>query len=86
MSDVEKIVKNLKNNQTRDPIGMINELFKPGVMGQDMKKSVLLLVNGVKVYFSFPEFMQLANISSLYKDLALSRIVEFLSLLYFGKF
>ena len=68
MSDVEKIVKNLKNNQTRDPIGMINELFKPGVMGQDMKKSVLLLVNGVKVYFSFPEFMQLANISSLYKN------------------
>ena len=61
---------------------MINELFKPGVM----KKSVLLLVNGVKAYFSFPEFMQLANISSLYKDLALSQIVEFLSLLYFGKF
>ena len=68
ISDIEKITKKLKNNQTRDPIGMVNELLKPGVMGQDLKKAISSLMNGVKVNFFFPAFMQLSNISSLYKN------------------
>ena len=67
-SDIDKITKKLKNNQTRDPIGMVNELLKPGVMGGDLKKAISFLMNGVKVNLFFPEFMQLANISSLYKN------------------
>ena len=62
------MLKSLKNNQTRDPLGMVNELLKPGVMGQDLKKSLLLLMNGVKMNFIFPEFMKLANISSIFKN------------------
>ena len=37
-------------------------------MEQDLKKSLLLLMNGVKQNFIFPEFMQLANISSIFKN------------------
>ena len=33
LSELQKVIKTLKNNQTRDPNGMINELFKPGVIG-----------------------------------------------------
>ena len=47
---------------------MINELFKPGVMGKDLKLSTLSLMNGIRENFFFPEYMQLANISSIYKS------------------
>ena len=68
LKDIEIVSKTLKNNQTRDPNGMINELFKKNVMGQDLKSAVLQLMNGIKVNFEFPEFMQLANISTIYKN------------------
>ena len=38
MEDLEKVLKNLKSNKTRDPHGLINELFKPGVIGEDLKR------------------------------------------------
>ena len=37
-------------------------------MGKDLKEAVLLLMNGIKQTFFFPEFIQLANISSLFKN------------------
>ena len=38
MKDLDRVIKSLKNNQTRGPLGMLNALFKPGVIGQDLKK------------------------------------------------
>ena len=73
LSDVEKITKSLKNNQTRDPNGMINELLKPNIMGKDLKFSILQLMNGIKHNLFFPDYMQLANISSIYKNNRKSR-------------
>jgi hypothetical protein len=68
----EKITKldpgRLKNNKSRDPQGFINEIFKPGVIGNNLKKGILLLVNGVKDNFHFPFFMQWANITTIYKS------------------
>ena len=32
MADLDKVLKNLKTNKTRDQIGLINEIFKPGCM------------------------------------------------------
>ena len=66
--NIEKVTKKLKNNQTRDPLGMINELLKPNYMGKDLKMAILSLMNGIKQTFYFPEFMQLANISSIFKQ------------------
>ena len=68
LNDLEKVAKTLKNNQTRDPNGMLNELFKENVMGQDMKSAVLQLMNRIKEKFELPKYMQIANFSTTYKN------------------
>ena len=42
IADIEKVTKTLKNNQTRDPNGMINELLKPNIMGSHLKRKLFL--------------------------------------------
>ena len=37
IDDLNKVLKGLKSNKTRDPHGLINEIFKPGVIGEDLK-------------------------------------------------
>ena len=66
-NDLTKVLKNLKMNKSRDPHLLINEIFKPGVIGTDLQKSLLFLFNRVKVQFEIPEIMQFANIVSIYK-------------------
>ena len=39
LSQFEKAIKSLKNNQTRDPMGIVNELFKLGRAGEQLKFS-----------------------------------------------
>ena len=48
IEDLEKATKSLKNNQSRDPNSMINELFKAGIAGEDLKTAVLGLMNLVQ--------------------------------------
>ena len=64
---LETVLRSLKMNKSRDPHGLINELFKPGVIGDDLKESLLLLFNAIKDNCHLPEFIQWANITSLYK-------------------
>ena len=66
-SSLEKVSKSLKKNKARDPLGLINELFKPGVIGNDLKKSLLSLFNEIKEKCYLPDFVQWANITSIYK-------------------
>ena len=40
MLDLEIALKDLKNNKSRDPEGLVNELFKLNVIGDDLKKSL----------------------------------------------
>ena len=47
---------------------MLNELFKEGVIGSDLKIALLHLFNGIKSSQIIPEFMKLSNITSLYKN------------------
>ena len=61
------MLQSLKNNKSRDPHSLINEIFKPGVIGSDLERSLLLLFNRVKKEFEFPEIMRWANIISIYK-------------------
>ena len=44
LANLDKALKSLKTNQSRDPLGMINELFKPGVIGDDLKFATLRLM------------------------------------------
>ena len=46
--DLKKVLKNLKTNKARDPKGLINDLFKPGVIGDDLEKSLIMLHNRIK--------------------------------------
>ena len=66
-SDLNTVLSSLKKNKSRDPHGLINELFKPGVIGSDLKKSLLSFFNKIKENCSLPEFIQWANVTSLYK-------------------
>ena len=68
LSDLEKATKSLKNNQSRDPNNMINELFKPGIAGADLKIAVLELMNLIQSTLIIPNFMQYADITSIFKN------------------
>ena len=48
IEDLNKVLKNLKNNKSRDPQGYINEIFKPNVCGKNLSDSLLLLANEIK--------------------------------------
>ena len=68
LKDLNKVLKSLKNNKSRDPHGFLNDIFKPGMAGQNLKMGILHLVNGVKKNFCFPQFLQWANITTIYKS------------------
>ena len=61
-----KVLKSLKRNKSRDPWGLIYELFRPEVAGEDLIESLLLLFNGMKKTLHIPSFLTLANITSIY--------------------
>ena len=67
LKDLEKVLKHLKNNKSRDPFGLSNELFKENAAGDDLKLAILKLVNRIKSEQIFPEILQMCDISSIYK-------------------
>ena len=66
-SQLLKVLSSLKNNKSCDPHGIVNELFKPGVAGDKLISSLLIMLNRIKWDISLPDFMRLANICSIYK-------------------
>ena len=67
LEELEKVLKQLKNNKTRDPHGLINEIFKPGVIGNDLKIALLNLFNSIKSEQRLPNFLQFSNITTIWK-------------------
>ena len=67
-SDLIKVTKNLKMRKAADPMGLINELFKPGVAGDDLERSLLMLCNNVKSQCDIPAFLEMTNITSIFKN------------------
>ena len=57
----------LKSGKCRDPGGLINEIFKPGVIGTDLQEALLDLFNLCKSEMKIPDFMQISNISNIWK-------------------
>ena len=76
MSDLEKVLKQLKNNKSRDPMGLANELFKPINAGEDLKIATLKLVNQIKTTQEFPDILKQCNITSLYKNKGSRKDIE----------
>ena len=67
MKDLEDAIKELKTGKCRDPEGLVREVFKEDALGEDLKQSLLILFNKIKENQEFPAFMQLVNISAIYK-------------------
>ena len=67
MSDLEEAISSLKNGKCRDPEGIVREIFKEEALGEDLKKSLLILFNKIKETRKFPAFMQKINICAIYK-------------------
>ena len=63
--DLEKVLKNLKNNKARDAHGHVYEIYK--YAGYDLKASLLRMFNLIKKKQIYPTIFQLSNISSFYK-------------------
>ena len=68
MEDLTIVLKSLKTNKSRDALGYLNELFKPGVIGDDLKLAILKLMNRIKQKQEYPKCLQLCNISSIFKQ------------------
>ena len=68
MSDLENALADLKDNKSRDNDGLINEIFKKNVIGTDLKKSLLLMYNKLKIEQLIAIFMNYANITTLPKQ------------------
>ena len=67
MADLDRALSCLKNNKSRDHAGYSNELFKSGVIGSDIKNSLLLMFNRLKFEKLIPSFMRYANITTVPK-------------------
>ena len=65
---LEKVLRQLKKNKSRDPLGLANEIFKPKVAGEDLKNGVLTLMNRIKDEQTYPKAMELCNVSPIWKQ------------------
>ena len=68
MNDLDCVLKNLKKNKSRDPMGYANEIFSPSVAGLDFRLAILNLMNRIKTEQKYPEILEMCNISSIYKN------------------
>ena len=67
MLDLEGALGDLKNNKSREDEGLFNELFKSNSIGEDLKKSLLVMFNRLKEEKIIPLFMNYANITTVPK-------------------
>ena len=67
LKQLEAAIDDLKMNKTRDNDGLINEIFKRDVIGQDLKASLLIMFNKIKQERLIPVFMNVANITTIPK-------------------
>ena len=63
-----KVLKSLKSGKSCDGLGFTNELFKPGVIGNDLLESLLNMINRAKYEVTIPRAFRLTKITSIYKQ------------------
>ena len=76
INQLVKVLKSLKNNKSADHFGMVYELFKPGLIGKDLLKSLLILCNEIKNQQKIPKFLKYTDITSFYKSKGDRRSLE----------
>ena len=68
MIDLIEALKSLKNNKSSDAFSYVNELFKPSVIGSDLKLAVIKLMNKIKQTIVYPQCLESCNMSSIFKN------------------
>ena len=59
IQELQQVMKTLKNNKCRDPSGLINELFRQGVVCLDLQMALLDLFNLCKSKMQIPNLLQI---------------------------
>ena len=67
MNELEKALKSLKDGKSRDPNSWVREIFKEGVIGTDLKNSLLMMFNRMKQTIFLPECLRTADIVMIHK-------------------
>ena len=67
MENLQKVLKGLKKRKSRDPLNLINEIFRPEVAGTDLQEALLKIVNEVRIQQKYPEKLKYVDITSAYK-------------------
>ena len=76
LDDIDLVLRQLKHNKSRDPLGFANELFKPETAGTDLKQALLKMCNHMTKQQVFPESLIHCNITSLYKKQRFKNILQ----------
>ena len=66
--DVINVMKGLKKNKSRDPLGLVNELFLFENAGEDLIQSLTLMMNKVKRTQTIPALFRLRDVTPIYKN------------------
>ena len=67
IDNLNEVLKYLKPNKSRDALGYHNKNFKPEVIGSNLKLAILKLMNEIKKQQTFPDSLELCNVTSIYK-------------------
>ena len=68
MKDLERVLGGLKSKQSQDSNGIANEVFQLKNIGDDLKKSLLHMLNKIKESLTLPEVLRDATISAIPKN------------------
>ena len=67
LEELEGVLNSMKTGKSRDPEGVVRDIFKIDVIGENLKVSLLMMMNKVKETGLMPECMNVVNIASIYK-------------------
>ena len=66
MDDLDIVLKNLKPDKSR-VLGYLNEIFKPDIIGSDLKLAIHKLMNQIKKKQLYQDYQELCSITSILK-------------------
>ena len=67
MEDLEHVLKGIKGNKARDLKGISRIIFKNSIIGSNLKDSLLIFFNKLKIDCKIPEFMRKAVVTTIPK-------------------
>ena len=67
MKELNSTLRKLTSGKSRDPDNLVCEIFKEGVIGGNLKESLLLMMNKIKTDTTVPQCLRTANITMLHK-------------------